>query len=173
MKLVSLCPNFVWKLVHKWSMHCVSEEKKKHILSYYLLKDQQFNRKFTLDIPKLKFQNGLKQKTSNFMVFWDKQVGKGLTHQEVQIFFADSEFSEQCRHFGTWVGRWSKWNGGVTSCSQISHTNVVTTEKPSHIEWSKHSHGNCQSSYTSKLWNLKFYRKVWKLWQNQICDLTA
>ena len=32
-------------------------------------KDQKFERKLTFDIPKLKFQNGLEQKTSNFSFF--------------------------------------------------------------------------------------------------------
>ena len=29
----------------------------------------------------------------------------------VQVFIADSESCEGCGDFGTWVGRWSKWNG--------------------------------------------------------------
>ena len=33
-----------------------------------------FKRKFTFDIPKFKFQNGLEQKTKKKWVFKDKQV---------------------------------------------------------------------------------------------------
>ena len=64
------CPSpLAWKLAHKWSMNWLSKKRKDtsfHIMSQ---KDQNFERKFTFDIPKLKFQNGLKEKTFNFWAF--------------------------------------------------------------------------------------------------------
>ena len=52
--------------------------------------------------------------------------------KNVQVFFADSESCENCGDFGTWVGRWSKWNNGVRILSHIFHANVVITGKPSY-----------------------------------------
>ena len=63
MKLLSICPNFAWNLVHKYCMNCLSKERKDtycHILSQ---KDQKLERKFTFHIPKFMFPNRLKQKT--------------------------------------------------------------------------------------------------------------
>ena len=50
-------------------------------------KDQHFKRKFTFDIPKFKFQNGLEQKTSNFWAFL-RQTGLWEPNppKNVQVF---------------------------------------------------------------------------------------
>ena len=51
-------------------------------------KDQHLKRRFTFDIPKFKFQNGLEQKTSNFWEFF-KQTGpwetKGRPFKKMQL----------------------------------------------------------------------------------------
>ena len=57
------------KLVSAHPQNWLSKEMKDtscHIISQ---KDQQFKRKLTFDIPKFKFQNGLKLKTPNFWAF--------------------------------------------------------------------------------------------------------
>ena len=50
-------------------------------------KDQKLKRKFTFDIPKFKFQNGLEQKTSNFWAFL-RQTGPWVPNppKNVQVF---------------------------------------------------------------------------------------
>ena len=50
-------------------MNWLSKERKDTSVHIMSQKDQKFNSKFTFDIPKFKFQNGLKQKTSNFWAF--------------------------------------------------------------------------------------------------------
>ena len=56
MKLLSLWPNLA-KERRGTSCHTMSQ------------KDQKIKRKLTFDIPKFKFQNGLKQKTSSCWAF--------------------------------------------------------------------------------------------------------
>ena len=77
MKLLSLCPNLAWNLAHKLSMNLLSKERKDTYFHIMSQKDQKFRRKLTFDIPKFKFQNGLKQKTSNGWAFFgtNRSVG--------------------------------------------------------------------------------------------------
>ena len=87
-------------------MNWLSKEMKDtsfHIISQ---KDQQFKIKLTFDDPKIKFQNGLKQQTSNFWAFliltdlWEPKPPNNFSS-----ILADSESCEQFRDFGTWGGR--------------------------------------------------------------------
>ena len=88
MKHLFLCPNLAWKLAYKWSLNWLSKEKKDtsfHIMSQ---KDQKLKRKWTFDIPKLKFQNRLEQKTSKCFCFFRQLVlWKPNCHKNVQVFF--------------------------------------------------------------------------------------
>ena len=100
----------------------VVQKKKGHNFSYHIPKKTKLKRKLTFDIPiwnfqidflystlefqKFKFQNGLKQKTSNSWAFlrqtglWEPNLPK-----KVQVIFADSEPCERCGDFGTQVDR--------------------------------------------------------------------
>ena len=73
-------------------MNWLSKERKNTYFQIMSQKDQKFKRKLAFDIPKFKFQNRFKQKTSNFWAFlrqrgmWEPNPPKN-----VQVFFADSE----------------------------------------------------------------------------------
>ena len=56
MKLLSLCLKLAWKEGHNFSYNIQKKQNMK-------------KKKITFDIPKLKFQNKLEQKTSNFLAF--------------------------------------------------------------------------------------------------------
>ena len=91
--------NLAWKFAHKWSMNWLSRERKDTSLSIMSQKDQKLKRKFTLDIPKFKFQNILKQKTSNLWAFFlDKQVCGSLTPPKMCKYFF-------CRFWILWTMR--------------------------------------------------------------------
>ena len=83
-------------------MNWWSKERKDTIFHIMSQKDQKLKRKLTFDIPKFKFQNGLEQKTSNYLAFlrqiclWEPNPPKN-----VQVFFADSDFCEQYGDSGT------------------------------------------------------------------------
>ena len=109
MKLLSLVPNSAWKLAHKWSINLWSKIKEEHNFSYHVPKRPKFlKRKMTFEIPKFKLLNRLEQVLRQTGL-WEPKPPKNL-----QVLFADSEFRKWCRDFNIWVGRWSKWNGGVT-----------------------------------------------------------
>ena len=61
---VEACPRIKFELV-------VQRKEEKNDKSFHNMsrKDQKLKRKLTFDISKFKFQNGLKQKTSNFWAF--------------------------------------------------------------------------------------------------------
>ena len=62
--------NLAWKLAHKWNMNWCSKERKVTIFHVMSQKDHKLKRKFTFDIQKFKFQNRIKQKTSNCLAFF-------------------------------------------------------------------------------------------------------
>ena len=55
------CPQMKYEWVYK--------EREDTVCYIMSQKDHKFERKFTFDIPKLKFENGLEQKTTNFWAF--------------------------------------------------------------------------------------------------------
>ena len=67
----------------------VVQRKEGRITSYHILKRPKALRKNTFDIPMFKFQNGLKQKISNFWLFWDKKVCGSLIPQKYANIFLD------------------------------------------------------------------------------------
>ena len=127
-KLLSFCQNLALKLAHKWRMNCLSIERKDtscHIMSQ---KDQRYQTNFTFDIPKFKFQNRLKQKTSNCLAFF-RQTALWEPNPPTNL--------QDCEDVGTSVGWWIKWNDGVTVFSDIFYDNVVLTGKPSYNLYSR------------------------------------
>ena len=87
-KLLSLFPNSVWKLVKKGSMKWLSKERKD-----ISQKDQKFKWTLAFDVPKFKFQDGLKQRT---YIFWALLRHIGLwepnPQYNVQVFCRGSFF---------------------------------------------------------------------------------
>ena len=78
------------------------------------------------------YKTDSKRKLPTFWLFeTNRSVGAYPPKKCVSIF-ADSESGEYCGDFGTWVGRWWKWNGGVTIFSKKCHANVVITGKISY-----------------------------------------
>ena len=95
----------------------VVQRKEGHILSYHVRKQKP------KEYKKILFQNSKDhdskqtwKENSPFMGFFlTNRSVVASPPQKCASIFADSESCEQCGDFGTWVGRWSKWNGGVTT----------------------------------------------------------
>ena len=132
MKLLSLYKNLALKLAHKWSMKWLSKERKDTYCQIRSKKDQKLRRKFTFNIPKFKFQNGLEQKTSNCWALL-RQIGLWEPNPpKICKYF--------CRFWILWIMRifWHmtwyvikmKWWCNIFS--HIFHANVVITGKPSY-----------------------------------------
>ena len=100
----------------------VVHRKEGHNWSYHVPKRPTVKKKSHFWCTIFKFQNKLEQKTSNLWAFLRQTVLWEPNRQEMcKYFFRHSESCEQCGDIGTWVGRWSKWNGGLTIRSHIFH----------------------------------------------------
>ena len=90
----------------------VVQRKEGHLLSYVPQRPKVWEKKFTFDIPKFKFQKELKKKTSSFWAFLrEKKQGCGsLTPNKCARFFL--QILNPVNNAD--IGRWSKWNAGVT-----------------------------------------------------------
>ena len=116
-------------LTNKGWIGCPKKEKT-HLFISCSKKTKNFKKNWLL-IVQVSKQNW----TENFQ-FLDlknkqkKQVIGSLTLKKCTCIFADSVSCEHCGDFGTWVGRWVKWNGGVANLSHIFHAIVVITGKP-------------------------------------------
>ena len=87
-------------------------------------KYHEFCKKLTFDLSKFKFQNWLKPKTYIFGTFLRPK-------KKFANIIADSEPCIKYKDFGTWVSRWSKWNGGATIFSHFFLSYGLITGKPS------------------------------------------
>ena len=68
----------------------------------------------------LSFKTNLNQKLTILDLFYNIPIRCNQTREKKCVnIFADSELCVKYRDFGTWVGRWSKGNGGVTIFSTV------------------------------------------------------
>ena len=69
------------------------------------------------------------------MGFFETNRSVGAKPQkECDNIIADSESFKQYGDFATWVGRWSRWNGGEIIFSHIYLSNVLIGWKPSYAK---------------------------------------
>ena len=108
MKLKSVCQNFVLKLAHHWVKNCLCQRKEGNIFLYHFQKDQRCWGKFTFNISKFKFQNGLKQKLNLFELFYTNGSVGAKPPKKCANIIADYKPCHQYEDFGTWVGNQSE-----------------------------------------------------------------
>ena len=132
MKLKSSCPNLARKLSYKLIMNWFSKERKG--TSFHIISQKKPTVLKKIDFWYFKVQVSKWTRIENFQILFffetNRSVGAKPPKRCANIT-ANSEPFKQYGDVGTWVGRWSKWNGGVIIFSPIFLTNVLIAWKPS------------------------------------------
>ena len=114
--------NELWFGFHK--------QTRTHLFISYFKDTKKLQKKNTFDLSNFQFQNKQIPKTYILGSFLDEPLH--CSQNQKQLFlniFADPDLCIKYRDFGTWVSRWSKWNGGLTICSHFLRNYGLITNK--------------------------------------------